>query len=51
LDRKKARIVEENISMENCEKHFLELLEGKKGTGEETEEKRRMEGNQEKELG
>jgi len=50
LDRKKARIVEENISMEEWEKHFLELLEGKKGTDEETGEKRRMEGDEEKEL-
>jgi len=47
LGRKKARIVEENISMEDWEKHFLELLEGEKGTVEETGERRRMEGNQE----
>jgi len=47
LDRKKARIVKENISMEDWEKHFLELLEGEKGTGEETGEKRRMGGSKE----
>jgi len=34
LGRKKARIVEE-ITMEEWEKHFLELLEGEKGTDEE----------------
>jgi len=45
-DRKKARIVEENISMEDWEEHFLELLEGEKGMGEGTEEKRRMEKDQ-----
>jgi len=28
LGKKKARIVEKNISMENWEKHFLEILEG-----------------------
>jgi len=50
LGRKKAKIVEENMSMEDWEKHFVELLEGEKGTGEETGEKRRMEGNQEEEL-
>jgi len=49
LDRKKARIVEDNISIEDSEKHFLELLEEEKGTGEETGEKRRMEGDREKE--
>jgi len=32
----KVRIVEENISIEEWERHFLELLEGKKGTDEET---------------
>jgi len=31
LGRKKARIVDENISMEEWEKHFLELLEGERG--------------------
>jgi len=36
--------------MEDWEKHFLDLLEGEKGTGEETGEKRRMEGDKEKEL-
>jgi len=46
LGRKKAKIVEENISMKDCEKHFLELLEGGKGIGEETGENRRMEGDQ-----
>jgi len=35
LGRKKARIVEENISMEDWEKHFLELLEGEKGRKQE----------------
>jgi len=45
LDRKKARKVEENISMEDSGKHFLELLKGEKGTGEKTGEKRRMEGD------
>jgi len=50
LRRKKARIIEENINMEDWEKHFLELLEGEKGTGEETEEKGKMEGDQEEEL-
>jgi len=33
------------------EKHFLSLLEGEKGTSEETEKKRRLEGDQEEELG
>jgi len=52
LGRKKARIVEKNISMEDWEKHFLELLEGEKGeTGEETGEKRKMEGDQKEDLG
>jgi len=37
--------------VEDWEKYSLELLEGKKGTGEETEEKKRMEGDQEKKLG
>jgi len=50
LGRKKARIVDENISMEKWEKHFLELLEGERGTAEETGEKRRTKGNQEEEL-
>jgi len=50
LGRKKARIVEENISMEEWERHFLELLEGERGTNEETGEKRRMERDQEEEL-
>jgi len=51
LGRKKPRIVEENISVEEWEKHFLELLEEEKGTDEGTrEEKRRMEGDQEEEL-
>jgi len=50
LDRKKARTVDENISMEEWERHFLELLEGGRGTGEQTGEKRRMEGDQEEEL-
>jgi len=45
LGRKKARIVKENISVEDWEKHFLELLEEEKGTGEETGEKRRRKGN------
>jgi len=36
LGRKKARIVEENINMEDWEKHFLKLLKGEKETGEET---------------
>jgi len=30
--------------MEDWEKHFLELLQGEKGIGEETGEKKRMEG-------
>jgi len=51
LGREKATIVEENISMEDWKKHFLELLEGEKGIGKETEEKRRMEGDQEEETG
>jgi len=50
LGRKKARIVDENISMKEWEGHFLELLEGERGTGEETGEKRRTEGNQKEEL-
>jgi len=50
LGRKKARIVEENISMEKWERHFLELLEGEKETDKETEEKRRIEGDQEEVL-
>jgi len=50
LGRKKARIIDENISMEEWERHFLELLEGERGTGEETGEKRRTEGDQKKEL-
>jgi len=37
--------------MGDWEKHFQELLEGKIGTGEETGENRRMEGDQEEELG
>jgi len=45
LGRKKARIVEENISREEWKRHFLELLEGKRETGEEIGEKRRMEGD------
>jgi len=50
LGRKKARTVNENISMEEWERHFLELLEGERGTGEEIGEKRRTEGDQEEEL-
>jgi len=46
LGRRKARIVEENISMEEWEKHFLKLLEGE--TGEETGEKIRMTGTKRK---
>jgi len=37
--------------MEDWEKHFLELLEGEKGISEEIGEKKRMEGDQEEELG
>jgi len=37
--------------MEDCEKQFLELLEGEKETGEETGEKRRMKGAQEEGIG
>jgi len=51
LGSKRARIVEENINMEDWEKHFLKILKVEKGTGKETGEKRRMEGNQEEELG
>jgi len=50
LGRKKTRIIEENVRMEDWEKHFLELLKGEKGTDEKTGEKRRMEGDQEEEL-
>jgi len=50
LGTKKARIVDENTSMEEWERHFLEVLEGERGTSEETGEKRRTEGDQEKEL-
>jgi len=50
LGRKKARTVGENISMEEWERHFLELLEGERGTCEETGEKIRTEGDQEEEL-
>jgi len=50
LGRKKARTVDENISMEEWERHFLKLLEEERGTGEETGEKRRMEGDQGEEL-
>jgi len=50
LGRKKAGIVEKNISMEDWKKYFLELLEEEKGVGEETGEKRRMEGDQEEKL-
>jgi len=49
LGRKKARIVDENISMEEWKRHFLELL-GERGTGEEIGEKRRTVGDQEEEL-
>jgi len=48
LGRKKARIVEENISIEDWEKHFLELLEGEKGTGEEARGKREKRRNWER---
>jgi len=48
LGRKKTRIVEENISMEESKRHFLEILEGEKGTGEETGEKRRWRGTKRK---
>jgi len=51
LGKKKARIVKENISMEEWEKHFLRLLEREKGTGEKIGEKRRLKGDQEEELG
>jgi len=47
LGRKKAWTVDENISIEEWERHFLELLEGERGTSEETGEKRRTEGDQE----
>jgi len=50
LGRKKARI-EENISMEDWEKHFLELLEGEKGIGKKAGEKRRLERDLEEKLG
>jgi len=51
LGRKKARTVDENISMEEARaRHFLESLEGERGTGEETGEERRTEGDQEEEL-
>jgi len=36
--------------MEDWEKHFLELLEGEKEIGQETGEKKRMDGDQEKNL-
>jgi len=39
LGRKKARIVEENISMEDWQKDFLKLLEGEKGISEEKKRK------------
>jgi len=51
VNLKKARIVEKNLSMEDWEKDFLELLEGEEGIGEETGVKRRMERDQEEELG
>jgi len=49
LGRKKARTIEKNISSGGLGEHFIELIEGVKGMGEETGEKRRMEREQEKE--